>query len=197
MQTEIEAKFARINHDAIRAKLKAAGGICEQPMRLLRRVIIDFPDAKLQEKSSYIRVRDEGHRTTVTLKQFVGDGIDGAREIEFEASDFDTPRQLFEAIGLKVWSEQESKRETWALDDCEVVLDEWPWVPPMMEIEGPTEEAVRAIAAKLDLDWKDAVFGDVTNAYLVEYDIDRDKIAKNDLIKFDMPIPDWLESTRR
>lgn len=197
MQTEIEAKFARIDHDDMRSKLKNAGGICEQPMRLLRRVIIDYPDGRLQSDNSYIRVRDEGHRVTVTLKKFAGEGIDGAKEIEFIASDFTTPRQLFEAVGMKVWSEQESKRETWTLDECEVVLDEWPWVSLMMEIEGPSEQAVRDVAAKLGLDWSDALFGDVTKAYLVEYDIEVAKISKNDLIRFDMPIPDWLEHTRR
>ncbi|HEX4662630.1 MAG TPA: CYTH domain-containing protein [Candidatus Saccharimonadales bacterium] len=197
MQTEIEAKFARIDHDDMRRRLKAAGGVCEQPMRLLRRVILDYPDGRLQKDNSYIRVRDEGHRVTVTLKKFVGDGINGAKEIEFTASDFMTPRQLFEAVGMKVQSEQESKRETWTLDTCEVVLDEWPWVKPMMEIEGPSERAVKETAAKLDLNWADALFGDVTKAYLVEYDIAAEKISTNDLIRFDMPVPDWLQRTRR
>ena len=34
MNTEIEAKFLNIDHDAIRAKLEALGGVLEQPLRL-------------------------------------------------------------------------------------------------------------------------------------------------------------------
>jgi uncharacterized protein (DUF934 family) len=59
MQTEIEAKFLSSNHDEIRGKLQALGAVCEQPMRLMRRVTIDTPAMKA--KNGWLRVRDEGH----------------------------------------------------------------------------------------------------------------------------------------
>lgn len=39
-------------------------------------------------------------------------------------------------------------------DDTEVVIDEWPWLPPFIEIEGQSEDAVRAAATALVLTGK-------------------------------------------
>lgn len=200
MQTEIEVKFLNINHDAMRKKLLAAGGACEQPMRLMRRTILDYPDLRLEKKEDgYLRIRDEGNRVTVTYKQFnAALDIDGAREIETTVGDYITTIELFKAIGLQVKSEQESKRETWRLGDCEVVLDEWPWLKPYMEIEGPSQQALQAAAQKLGLDWADAVTGSVTVAYRSEYDIPRElSVAKNPRITFNDPVPNWMQKIKR
>lgn len=45
------------------------------------------------------------------------------------------------------------------------MIDEWPWLKPFIEIEGETEEVIKATAEKLGLSWSDAVFGDVMVAY--------------------------------
>ena len=55
------------------------------------------------------------------------------------------------------------------LDGCEVVLDEWPWLEPMIEIEGPSEESVKTAAALLGCEWDDAIFGTVVTAYRTQY----------------------------
>jgi adenylate cyclase class IV len=68
MDTEIEVKFVNVSHDEIRNKLSRLGAERIYPMRLMRRVIIETP--KLVAKNAYIRIRDEGNRTTVTYKQF-------------------------------------------------------------------------------------------------------------------------------
>ena len=64
---------------------------------------------------------------------------------------------------------QETKRETWKLGEAEVVIDEWPWLEPFIEIEGPSEESVRDAAAQLEFDWNTAVFGGATEAYRASY----------------------------
>lgn len=200
MQTEIEVKFLNINHDAMRKKLQAAGGVCEQPMRLMRRTILDFPDLRLEKTyDGYVRVRDEGNRTMLTYKQFAQDlGIDSAKEIETTVGDYQATIALFKKIGLQVKSEQETKRENWRLGNCEVVLDEWPWLKPYIEIEGATEADLQMAAKKLGLNWDDAVFGSVTVAYRAEYDIPREiSVAKNSRIAFDEPVPDWMQKLRR
>jgi len=200
MQTEIEVKFLNIDHNAMRKKLRAAGGTCEVPMRLMRRSILDFPDLRLEKTyDGYVRVRDEGHRATLTYKQFGEDlGIDSAREIETTVGDYAATIELLKVIGLDVKSEQETKRETWRLGDCEIVLDEWPWLKPYLEIEGPTEIALQTVAKKLGLDWANAVTGSVTVAYRAEYDIPREiSVAKNPRMAFDEPVPDWMQKLRR
>ncbi|MEO5950246.1 MAG: class IV adenylate cyclase [Candidatus Saccharimonadales bacterium] len=194
MKAEIEAKFLDINHDEIREKLEKLGATCEQPMRLMRRVTIDTPDMK--SKDAFLRVRDEGHRVTMTYKQFDSLSVDGAKEIEVIVSDFDATIQLLTAAGLPYSSFQESKRETWHYDDVEIVLDEWPWLKTYIEVESHSEQKLHDIASKLDLNWSSAVFGDVMAAYRVEYPhlSEKQTVGRLPIVKFGDPLPNLLKS---
>lgn len=171
MNTEIEAKFLNQRHEVIRERLKGIGSVCVAPMRLMRRAIIDYPDRRLQKgtPNAYIRVRDEGDRVTLTYKQFTSLSVSGAQEVDVTVSSFPDTVEIFTSIGFAVVSLQESKRETWRFEDCEVVLDEWPWLNPYIEVEGPTEQQLIALAERLELNWHDAVFGDVMVAYRAQY----------------------------
>ncbi|RTK94958.1 CYTH domain-containing protein [Candidatus Saccharibacteria bacterium] len=82
MSTEIEAKFLRIDHHALREQLKAIGAVCEQPMRTMHRVILDFPDGGLKKQHAWARVRDEGDKVTVTYKRDVDKSFGSVHEIE-------------------------------------------------------------------------------------------------------------------
>ena len=197
MQSEIEAKFININHDDMRVKLKSIGAECEEPLRLMRRVVVHNP--VMNAKNAFMRVRDEGHRTTLTYKQFDADSIDGAKELEVVVSDFDTMVAALDESGLKHDTYQESKRENWRIGEVEIMLDEWPWLNTYMEIEGPNEAVVRKTAEQLGLSWDDAVFGGVANVYLSQYphigDKGRQMINENwPIIKFGNPKPPLLET---
>ncbi|HRF28047.1 MAG TPA: class IV adenylate cyclase [Candidatus Saccharibacteria bacterium] len=166
MQTEIEAKFLKVDINAVRAKLQAAGASCEQPMRLMQRVVFHTTH---NNPNAYVRVRAEGNKSTLTYKQFDELGLHGAKEIETTIGDYQQTVELLKAAGLQVKSLQETKRETWKLGEAEVVIDEWPWLEPFIEIEGPSEESVRDAAAQLEFDWSTAVFGGATEAYRASY----------------------------
>lgn len=168
MKTEIEAKFLNVDFEVLRQKLRKRGAQLEQPMRLMRRVIIEPPE--LAARDAFVRVRDEGDKVTLTYKHFHDyKALAGVKEIELTISDFDAMISIFEQLGLSYKSFQESKRETWRLGDVEVVLDEWPWLNPYIEIEGEKEEHVKEAAAQLGFDWEDAIFGSVTVAYQHQY----------------------------
>lgn len=194
MQSEIEAKFLKVDFQKVRSKLKAAGGQLEKPMRLMRRVTI-HNDFMRTGKDAFLRVRDESDKVVITYKQFDKLSVDGAKEIEVEVSDFDDTVELLAQSGLPYDSFQESKRETWRLDDCEVVLDEWPWLKPYIEIEGPSEAALRQAAAKLGFDFDNAIFGDVMVAYRAEYPHLglKDTVGNLPEVKFDQPLPTMLK----
>ncbi len=165
MKTEIEVKFLNINIDAMRQKLRDAGAEIEQPMR---RVLIEEPHHKAER--SFIRIRDEGDKVTITYKRREGeDSLTSAKEIETTVGDFDTMVELFTTAGWSYTTYQESKRETWRYKDVEVVIDEWPWVDPYIEIEGDSEEAVKNAAKQLGFDWSEAVFGSVDVIYNRDY----------------------------
>lgn len=193
MNSEIEAKFVSVDHDEVRKKLEAAGAICEQPMRLMRRSV--FHNDPMVAKNAYTRVRDEGDKVTITYKQFDdASSIHGVREIETTVGDFDTAVAILEQAGLSKDTYQETKRETWKLDDVEIVLDEWPWVDPSIEIEGPSEERVKSVAEVLGFIWSDAVFGGVASVYVLKYSNMGERAAEiinreTPVIRFEDPVP--------
>lgn len=196
MKTEYEAKFLNISIDEIRTKLEAAGAVLEKPMRLMRRVTIDTPFMK--QKDAFMRVRDEGDRVTMTYKQFDALSIDGAKEYEVTVSDFDETVLLLAAAGLVQGSFQESKRETWTCDNVEIVIDEWPWLKPYIEIEAQDKEGVRAFCEKIDLRWADAVFGDVMTAYRAQYPhlTEVDTVGNIPEVRFGTELPELFVAPR-
>jgi adenylate cyclase class 2 len=171
MKSEIEVKFLDVDIEDIRSRLRDAGAELEHPMRLMRRVLIEEPHHA--KEHSYIRIRDEGDKTTLTFKRRTYPGgkstILSTKEIETTIGNFDTAVEIFSEAGWKHKTYQESRRETWLLDDAEVVIDEWPWINPYIEIEAETEEIVEKVADKLGFDWKDAVFGSVDVIYARDY----------------------------
>lgn len=196
MKTEIEVKFHSLDHNDIRARLVRLGATCTQPMRLMKRAIIDFPDRRLQkgESNSYVRVRDEGDKVTLTFKRFDSLSVDGAKEIETVVGSFEDAISIFVAMGLEVTSLQESKRETWIYKECEIVLDEWPWLDPYIEIEGESESVLRDISRDLELNWSVAIFGDVMSVYRIQYPHLKlsETVGNLKEVRFDSPLPDFL-----
>ena len=193
MKTEYEAKFVNISTSEIRQKLRSLGGSSEKPERLMRRVTIDSPEMK--QNKGYLRVRDEGDCVTMTYKQFDKLSVDGAKEHEVNVDNFEETIAILEAAGLPYTSFRESKRETWRLGDAEIVIDEWPWLAPYIEIEANDEHVVRETAEALGLSWGDAIFGDVMAAYRAQYPhlTPFDTIASIRSVTFDSPLPDMLK----
>lgn len=177
MNTEIEATFLEADHNQLRAKLKSIGGECVSEESLIRRTIYDYLDLRLDKQAAWIRVRDEGGKITVCYKQRQNETIDGMKEIEFEVSSYTKAKQFLEAIGLSVKAEQESKRELWQYKDCEIMLDTWPWIPPYVEVEGPSKESVKNCAVDLGLDWDAALFDSTDGIYMKYYDVTRTEIS--------------------
>jgi adenylate cyclase class 2 len=196
MKTEIEVKFLDIDHDDIRGKLAAIGASLEIPMRLMRRVTIDT--SAMKQKGAYVRVRDEGNKVTMTYKQFDKLSVDGAKEIEIEVSHFQDTIDILAAAGLPQGSYQETKRETWKLGSTEIVLDEWPWLKPYIEIEGESEAAIRDVTAQLGLDWETAAFGDVMTAYRSEYPhlTEQQTVGNVAEVRFGAELPELLQPNR-
>lgn len=194
MQQEIEAKFLNQDHNEIRRKLEALGASCVHPMSLMRRTIFDFPDRRLQKKHAWVRLREElDGSIEVTLKQVNSDELTGVHEYPIIVNNFEAAKNFLLSIGLEVKGEQESKRELWRYRDVEIMLDEWPWVKPFIEIEAPSEVEVKDFATKLNLDLNEAKFGGVNPVYVAEYNITTEEFIALELsMKFTEPIPKAL-----
>lgn len=152
MQTEYEVKILDIDVDEIKKKLEDIGAkkITE---KLMRRYVYDIEmDEKRKDCSKWIRLRNNGNETTLTLKEIYNDNIDGTKEIEFEVGDFEKTHQFIESIGFPHTAYQENKRVSYILDGVEIEIDSWPMIPTYLEIEGKTEKDVERVVKLLGFD---------------------------------------------
>ncbi|WP_149182606.1 class IV adenylate cyclase [Streptomyces sp. TRM49041] len=178
MKHEYEAKFLSVDVAALQAKLAALGATQTFPRTLLTRKI--FENDAL-DNGQWIRLRDEGTRSTLTLKQVTDSTtIDGTTEIETEVTDLHAMADILRRIGLREVRYQENYREEWHLGEVAFDFDTWPDLPTFVEIEGPDEASVRKAAALLDLDYTEARFGSVDEIYKSE--AGRDILAEPTLL---------------
>lgn len=195
MNTEIEATFIGTEHNILREKLEKLGAVITKKECFIKRTIFDYEDLRLDKMAAWVRLRDEGDGITLTFKQRKSETIDGMKEIEIVVSDFEQTKALLLAIGLVIKAEQETKREVWELNGTEVMLDTWPWLKPITEIEGESKEVVKGLSDKLGFKWEEAVFDSTDGLYQLEFDVTRTEISTCQ-IKFG-EIPSWLEERRR
>ncbi|MCL2095219.1 CYTH domain-containing protein [Candidatus Saccharibacteria bacterium] len=192
MTTEIEAKWVDVKHDVLRAVLRVAGAEMVRPEGKNQRTVFDLGPR------SFARVREGAGLVTMTYKQFESNDINGMKEIDIDISDYEKGVEMLKAFGMKAKSEQETLREVWYLGAVEVALDTWPWLPPIVELEGPSEVEVEEAAAKLGLSMSEALYGSVDVVYAKYYDVTRAEVNQWPEIKFgDGNVPEWLAFRRR
>lgn len=195
MQTEIEVKFLDIHPDELRLKLRGLGAVQEYPERLMKRKTFDDHDGKMRKIGGWIRLRDEGDKITLSYKQLNDRTLHGTKEVTVNVNDFNTTSSLLEIVGFKQKSFQETKREKWLLDNAEITIDTWPWIPTFLEIEALDEKTVRDVASKLGFDWKHALHGSVEIVYQRHYDVTEAEVDGWETITF-TSVPEWLEAKR-
>ena len=162
------------------------------PERLMRRVAFNLPpsEAITNPAQAWGRVRDEGDRITMSIKSVTGLNIEDQKEAQVVVEDFEDGRAFMKSFGSVEKSYQESKRELWKLDDVEIMIDEWPFLEPFVEVEGKSEEAVRIVSEKLGFEWSKAHFGNVGSFYVERYGISEDQIYnQTPRLVFGDPLP--------
>jgi adenylate cyclase class IV len=145
MSTEIEKKFR--NFDLVEIQRRLAG-IGITPKQFLFRIA----SFQVLPGLKTIRVRHEGDKTTLTVKE---EGKNSEYDTEWEVivSDFTTTKQILEKLGMKCNYMLEKFRTVYpvAKYDAEVVFDEFPALPPYMEIEAKTEPQLLELMRLLGL----------------------------------------------
>jgi adenylate cyclase class 2 len=188
MDIEYEAKFLNINKDKIRTKLKEIGAKLVQAEVLQKRVVFELPKGH-EIKGGWLRVRDESDKVTMSLKVVDGEKIKNQKEICLEVDNFDEAVAFLLSIGCIKKSYQETKRETWASDDIEITIDEWPFLEPFIEIEGGSEEKVKLFCEKIGFDYSKAIFCSVDTIYNLKYGVPFEVVNQVPQIIFDMENP--------
>jgi adenylate cyclase class 2 len=179
MQIEYEATFYPINKEKIRRKLKENSADRIYPEVKMKRVVFDVPE-HIDVPGKYVRVRDEGDKVTLTLKQVQNNkGIEDQKEIELVVDDFEKMVEFLGEVGCIQKAFQETKREKWVIDEVEVTIDTWPFLQPFIEIEADSEEKVKSVTTKLGFDYSQAYFGSIDGLYVREYGIEKKVINQN------------------
>lgn len=130
MGVEYEYSFYNFNKKEVIKKIKKGNGK-KKGTFLFRVQVLIHP---LQTPGTYIRVRDEGHRITMTYK-FKDSKSTFENENEVIVNDFDEAVNILLGVGCTKKYYYEKIREIWNLKKSEIVFDSNPGVPDRMEIE--------------------------------------------------------------
>jgi adenylate cyclase, class 2 len=155
---EVEVKFYMPDLDAFRQRLVAAGAVLHKPRVYERNVRFDDVAGSLLARQQLLRLRQDTAVRLTFKGEAQGEGWSEAKvreELEVGVTDFDTAAALLERLGFRPQQVYEKYRETFQLDQVEVVLDELPF-GNFVELEGE-ESAIRAAAAALALDWQQRI----------------------------------------
>jgi adenylate cyclase class 2 len=170
MHTEYEVRVLEIDVESVKKQLKEIGATFEWDL-LQRRYVYDFIP-KVDGK--WIRLRTNGEKTTLTIKNVVTSKIDGTQELEIVVDDFDKTNQILNELGYQPKGYQENRRVQYSLNGVEIDIDYWPMIPTYLEIEGLSEEAVYEVLSLLGFKKEDATNKDVEGIYLdYGYDINK------------------------
>ena len=168
MHTEYEVRVLDIDKDKIVEKLESMKAEFQWDL-LQRRYVYDFKPA---ENGKWIRLRTNGQKTTLTVKNVVTSEIDGTQELEVEVDNFERCNLILKELGYEAKSYQENRRCQYLLNGVEVDIDSWPLIPTYLEIEGASEDAVYNAVDALGIEREKIVTKDVESIYKDIYNID-------------------------
>ena len=161
MHTEYEVRILEIDQEDVMKRLKKAHAKLEWD-HLQRRYVYDFIP-KIDGK--WIRLRTNGDKTTLTIKNLVSSEIDGTQELEIEVDDFERCNLILKELGYEAKGYQENRRIQYKLNDVEIDIDSWPHIPTYLEIEGPSEYDVYNAVEALGFKKEDCTTLDVDSIY--------------------------------
>lgn len=152
---EVELKFrlsGEAEHERLRAALRGLGAR-DEGQEHEENLLFDDRGGELSDAGSVLRLRvlDGGPRAKLTYKgaaRYEG-AVKSREEIELSVDDAERMRGLLNALGYEVTLTYAKDRETWRLEDAEVVLDSLVF-GHFCEIEGPAS-TIKRLAEELGL----------------------------------------------
>lgn len=168
---EIEVRFLEIDKNLLITRLVELGAK-DQGEDFLEEVIFYDKDFKWRDwEGKFVRIRKNKKGVVLSYKHHQSETTDGTEEIEFGVSDLEKAEAFLGRIGLVAYRHQQKKRHTFHLGEVVVDIDTWPRIPTYVELEGPSEAALREAAQRLNLNWADAVLEDARSVIENKYHI--------------------------
>ena len=179
---EIEVKFLDIDIADITQRLKDIGAELAGEY-LYKRQVFDYADLRLDNDGAWIRLRKEEDKVMLSYKRRLGwtkgstAGDDqGMEEIEFEVSDFEKTSAFLYKLDLVDKFYFENKRTRYVKDGIEFDIDEWPLIPPYLEIEASSMEEIDRAIEMLGFKKEDAKTFSATQIYALNDIDDKDYV---------------------
>lgn len=151
METEIECRILEIDPEEIQQRLLKIGAekITERSMR---RYVYDMIP---KVEGTWVRLRDNGEKTTLTIKEIKNDKIDGTQEIEIDVGDFEKTNTILNKLKYNHKAYQENKRISYKFKNVEIEIDFWPKIPPYIEFEAKSVEEIEEVVNLLGFKMSD------------------------------------------
>lgn len=134
MSLEIEKRFKNFKYTEIKKKL------LENNFEKFGGFLFKIITYKGLDKNQKIRVRDEGYRTVFTIKNVDTNNYDVEYEVIIDS--YDMMNQMLIQLKLEKNFELHKFREIYRSKNgkTEVIFDNFPGLPPYMEVESKTEK---------------------------------------------------------
>ena len=172
MEVEYEGRILDVSPNEMREKARALGGHMKAPLTIYRRSVFKLCDVA----RGFVRVRDEGDKTTMTVKLFKNPNFPEEYELSVKDS-FESGQAFLRALNLTEKAYHETIREKWFIprklgstsELCELTIDYIPGLPAYSEIECKSQSDLRRACKLLGVKYGDLVFGGYGNVFTHYY----------------------------
>ena len=172
MEVEYEGRILDVSPTEIRDKARALGGHMKAPLTLYRRSVFKLCDIE----RGFVRVRDEGDKTTLTAKIFKNKDFPEEYELGIKDS-FESGQAFLRALNLTEKAYHETIREKWFIprrvggtsELCELTIDYIPGLPAYSEIECKSQSDLRRACKLLGVKYSELLFGGYGNVFMHYY----------------------------
>lgn len=163
---EVEIKFFLTDMHTYEKRVRSIGASLVRPRTHELNYRFDTPDMSLTREHRVLRLRQDA-ATILTYKgpAQTSDAVSIRPEIELEVSDFQSAKDLLEALGFRLSVQYEKWRTIYQMGELEIALDEMPY-GNFTEIEGGDPAALKKMASMLALNWSTRI----TSSYMLLFD---------------------------
>lgn len=139
---ETEIKILDISKEEMIKKLSDLGAQNHGQHFIIEKAF-DFPSNSGMKINGLLRLRKVDEKVELCYKQKIqgNENFKIEEETETTVTDFDITQKILLSIGLKEKRHREKKRTSFTLNNTKIEIDEYPKIPPYMEVEG-AEEAI-------------------------------------------------------
>lgn len=112
----------------------------------------DFEDGRIKKRDELLRIRTINEKAELCYKKKIVEDTEFKvrEEIETEIENIESLKKIFSELGLSPFVHREKKRTSFSFNSVRIEIDEYPSIPPYIEIEG-SEEDIRDTLKKLNI----------------------------------------------